>query len=125
MTRAYIKKRPLTDAHDLLYRVLLKGHAHAISKASLVIITGLSERKVRQYIEDLNANGKVVCNLQDGKGYYLPETEDDYVAMIKLTASRANALYRKNAGVKMAYERFLRGGRDLLADTTKTNTKLS
>lgn len=56
------------------------GHRNAISRQTLSTLTRLSDRKVRELIAALNANGEpdeLIINMQDGKGYFRPGPEED------------------------------------------------
>lgn len=68
------------------------GKENAISRKTLVALTGLTDRKCRQLIEDERAKGTVICNLQNGKGYFLPETTKDYLAQFNINKSRAMSI---------------------------------
>lgn len=56
------------------------GHKNAVSRQTLTTLTKLSDRKVRELIANLNANGEpdeLIINMQDGKGYFRPAPEED------------------------------------------------
>lgn len=107
------KRKRLTDEHLDLYGLLEFGRSGAKRLDELASLMGISERKVRALIEDLTVNEKVVCNLQNGKGYFKPQTDDDYEAMIKLTAHRAHSLLRKKYALKRAYDKTRYDGNSL------------
>lgn len=109
------KRRKLTDDHRALYCLIPMGRENAYKLDLLSSIMGVDERTIRQMIEDLTTNGCVVCNLQNGKGYFRPTTDDDFEAMIKLSASRAKSLLRKEYAIKKALERFKYNGSTLFA----------
>ena len=52
------------------------GRENAISRKMLSQATGLSDRIVRGMIEDARIAGEIICNLQDGRGYYVPRPDD-------------------------------------------------
>jgi len=109
------KRKKLTDDHRALYLLIPEGRENAYPLNFLCEMMGASERVIRQMIEDLTTNGCVVCNLQNGKGYFRPTTDDDFEAMIKLSASRAKSLLRKEYAIKKALERFKYNGSTLFA----------
>lgn len=113
------KVSKITPEHMALYSMIPIGHKNAVTKDTLQILTGMSERVIRQYCEDLTCNKYVVCNLQDGKGYYRPETEQDYIAVLNLTLSRANSLKRKSYGIKTALQAFYAKGNVLCIEDEK------
>lgn len=113
------KMSKITKEHMAMYNCIPIGRDKAVSKDILQLLTGLSERLVRQYCEDLTCNEYVVCNLQNGKGYFRPETADDYIAALKLTEKRANSLKRKAYGINSALKRFYLDGNILVDEDEK------
>ena len=107
------KRNKLTADHKALYLVIPEGRENAYKGSVLASVMGCDERRIRQMIEDLTVNGNIVCNLQNGKGYYRPVSEEDIDAMLKLTASRAYSLLRKKYALKRALERFHYNGSTL------------
>ena len=71
---------------------LHKGRSHAVSRKSLATMTGLSDRQVRDMIEQARANGALICNDQDGHGYYLAETYDEIQRQYSRDYARAISL---------------------------------
>lgn len=102
------KLMDLTPKHETLYNILGEGRENGLSKKVLVLKTGYPERKIRKLIEELNAAGLVVCNMQDGAGYYKPSTLEDYEAMINIETSRADALREKIYGIKLGMFEYIR-----------------
>ena len=98
----------LTHAHEQLYNLLGEGKENAQTRTMLAIRMGCTDRRVRKLIEELSTCGLVVCNVQDGAGYYKPNTEEDYEAIIKLETARARALRKKVFGVKLGLYEFLK-----------------
>lgn len=52
--------------------VLGVGKKNALSRSDLVVITGASDRQVREAIESLRRN-QAILTLPEGNGYYIPE----------------------------------------------------
>ena len=79
------------------------GKANAISRTSLVLITGLSDRKVRDLIA-LERRNHVILNVQDGKGYYrpLPEEKADVERFISQETHRAKSIFWSLRAAKRA-----------------------
>lgn len=117
------KRRKITEEHKSLYITIPKGRNNACRGCNLALLMGVDERTIRQMIEDLTVSGYTVCNLQNGKGYYRPETEEDIEAMLNLTASRAHSLLRKKYALKKSLERFKYGGNSLFAQDPKPNVQ--
>lgn len=103
-----ISIKGLTPAHEQLYNMLGEGKENAQSRTMLAIRMGCTDRRVRKLIEELSTCGLVVCNVQDGAGYYKPNSEEDFRAIIKLETARARALRKKVFGVKLGLYEFLK-----------------
>lgn len=52
------------------------GRNNAISRQRLCCLTGLSDRKLRLYIH-LARREMPILNMQDGKGYFIPDMNDE------------------------------------------------
>lgn len=62
------------------------GHRNAISRQQLVIRSGIPDRGIRRAIKESNF---LICNLQDGKGYFIPdETEEGLVRAFRAQEQR-------------------------------------
>ena len=53
-----------------------KGRKNAISRRQLAIRTGITDRKLRRYIQEAKLTN-VIASTDDGSGYFIPE-ENDY-----------------------------------------------
>lgn len=51
-----------------------EGRENAITRKGLCAVTGLSDRKVREEIEQARRRGVIIINAQDGAGYF--KTDD-------------------------------------------------
>ena len=109
------QKTRLTDSCIKLYNCLGKGKERALNGWQLAALSGLPERSVRKCIQYLTSCGYAVCNLEDGKGYYIPTEIEDLKAALNLTSSRIRALMRKKDGLNKALKKMLRG-EDLKAE---------
>ena len=75
-----------------------EGHENAVTLNYLIGITGYKGREIRAYIEKNNIVGdKPIVNLMDGKGYFIPTTEetDSIKRYIISEKSRARKLEKK------------------------------
>jgi len=82
---------------NLIERYIGKGRRTSITAKNIAILMNVSERQVRQYIEDARISGVIIINKQDGKGYYLPDDKDkEYLQDLKQqrlqTLKRAQSL---------------------------------
>lgn len=79
------------DYTDKLSEIIPEGEDNAVTRTYLTIKLGLSDREVRKAIEAARADGLLICNAQDGRGYF--QTKD--VAFLK-------AQYRQDTARAMA-----------------------
>lgn len=71
------------------------GRQNAVTRRRLAELTGLSDRNIRQMIEKARADGAVIINLQDGRGYFQSDNKNDIVAQKNMTAARIRALEKQ------------------------------
>lgn len=55
----------------------------------------LPERTVRKLIEELRNEGHLICNDQDGQGYYIAETEQEIRRQYRQDCARAMSILRR------------------------------
>jgi hypothetical protein len=65
------------------------GRENAVTRQVLCALTGLSDRKVRKLIEDARREGCIICNDQDGAGYYQTADLDEIESQYRQQRSRA------------------------------------
>lgn len=75
------------------------GRSNAISRTSLVICTGLSDREVRRQISAARAKGHAIVGDPDG-GYYMAENEADMNLLLGELMSRIGKLAQCYTAVK-------------------------
>ena len=71
------------------------GRQNAVTRRRLAELTGLSDRIIRQKIEKARADGAVIINLQDGRGYFQSDNKNDIAAQKNMTAARIRALEKQ------------------------------
>lgn len=91
---------------NLILGLIGCGPRHAVTRLQLQLATGLRDREIRSVIEELRRD-YCICNMQDGRGYYLPDWEDSRSirAFIKQQESRIQSIERSLSGAKKALER--------------------
>ncbi len=67
------------------------GRANAVTRAQLVNLTGLSDRKVRKKIEHYRNYGIPIMSASDGKGYWLATTTVEIERFLREADNRARA----------------------------------
>lgn len=73
-----------------------EGHANAVNREYLSSVTGLSDRKIRQLIEESCTREHPILNMQDGKGYFRPlPNEMHLVRLYRAQENRRTLTIRK------------------------------
>lgn len=82
------------------------GHRNAISRDELSRRTSLCDRHVRELLETARDLGVLICNDQDGKGYYIAETPEEIERQYKRDRARALSVFKRlkasRAALKLA-----------------------
>lgn len=65
------------------------GKENAVTRRSLCRLTGLSDRAVRETIEQARHEGYIILNDQDGTGYYMTADIDAIERQYRQNQSRA------------------------------------
>jgi len=80
---------------ELVLNLIPNGKKNAIQKQSLMIRSGMNDRRLRQVIEDLRNDGEFICNDQDGKGYYITDDIDDIARQYRNDTARALSILKR------------------------------
>lgn len=83
------------------------GSKNAISRQNLCTITGMSDRVVREAISQARRT-TCICNAQDGKGYYIPDSMKDAKRFLDQESARARSIFWS-----------LKGARDFIKEMEK------
>lgn len=62
------------------------------TRNELVIRTGVTDRKVRDEIENARKNGSIILNMQDWKGYFISDNIENLKKQYKQNKSRAGSI---------------------------------
>lgn len=62
---------------------------NAIGRLTLSALAGTSDRITRREINEARKRGIIICNDQDGRGYYIPTNIDDVARQYRQNESRA------------------------------------
>ena len=81
-----------------------EGKEDAITREELRFLTELSDRTIRELIEQARRNGAIILNLQDGRGYYRPAPDelDDVLRQYKQNDRRAMSILVQQKHLRMA-----------------------
>ena len=99
-----MKINELKPEEARVYNAIPKGKANAVKRAELAARLGLSDREMRQALESLGEKRHVVCNLMDGRGYYIPANEIEYIEYERIINAYKCSLQRKEYSIKRARE---------------------
>lgn len=72
-----------------LLRAIPYGHENAVTRSKLVWLLDMSDRKVRELIEQARRQGEIIINRQDGNGYYRSDDIDEMERQYRQDTSRA------------------------------------
>ena len=78
---------------------LHKGKSNAVKHDTLVSLTGLKDRSLRQALEKARRDFCII-NDQDGQGYYLPESKEDAKRYYRQEYNRAMSILKRLDGTK-------------------------
>lgn len=93
--KAQRRKQLQEELIELVPRVLLYGHENARTRPEIVAASGFNDRTVREIIEAARDAGWLVCNDQDGHGYYLGWTLDEIERQFWRDQSRALSILQR------------------------------
>lgn len=65
------------------------GRENAITRKELCSLTKLSDRKLREQIEQARREGHIIINNQDGRGYYRTNDPDEIAKQYRQQRRRA------------------------------------
>ena len=81
---------------------LMRGKDAGVTRTWLATQTGVNDRSVRLAIEDLRNDGMLICNDQDGEGYYLASDERDIMRQYRRDCARAMSILKRLKPLRMA-----------------------
>lgn len=68
------------------------GRENAVTRTELRRITGKSDRKIREEIEQARREGHIIINNQDGRGYYRTDDPDEIAKQYRQQRRRAMSI---------------------------------
>ena len=86
-----------TELNPLVYVAinrLGRGHENARPPKELASVLSINERTLRALLEEARADGFLVCNDMDGKGYYLADSIEDVERQYSRDYGRAMDFYQ-------------------------------
>lgn len=85
-----------------LIGLLKAGRGNAVSRRSLAILMGTSDRQIRKMIERVGAAGIIICNEQRGGGYYIAEDLDEIERQYRQELNRMKSMYKRTLPLRRA-----------------------
>lgn len=85
---------------DRLIAVIPFGRENAIDRFALQERMGISDRKVRQLIEDARNAGLFIINNSDGRGYYQTTDLDEMERSYRSDRARALSILRRQKALR-------------------------
>lgn len=104
-----MRKRAVKDFEKIksdVYNALKIGKQNAISRIELSSITGYRDRRIREAIESLR-HTMVILNLDQGDGYYIPESNAQGRHEAALWIYKQNTRMRSMKAATKGAERFV------------------
>ena len=80
---------------EMLMKLIPEGEDNAVSGAYLSSRLGVSDRRLRSAIEAARAKGLLICNAQDGRGYYQSHDIAALKRQYQQDTSRAMAILKR------------------------------
>ena len=97
-------KAPVGAITLLVADTVPEGKKNAISRKELAERLGVCHRTAREWLELARADGLVIANDQDGKGYYQPVTADECSRQYAQNRNRAMSILRQQKWLKARME---------------------
>ena len=85
-----------------LIGLLKKGSKNTVTRRSLADQMGTSDRRVRKMIERAGAAGVIICNEQNGRGYYIAEDIDEIERQYRQELNRMKSMYKRTLPLRRA-----------------------
>lgn len=90
---------------NMIGALLGRGHANAKPRHQLAVDLGISDRAARKLIEEARAEGLLICNDQDSKGYYIAETQEELKRQYWQDTARALSILKRRAPLREALKK--------------------
>lgn len=82
-----------------------EGKKNAVTRAELASKLGVCDRTMREWVETARSDGLPICNDQDGKGYYQPETPEEIERQYRQSRSRTLAQLKQQKYLRARMKR--------------------
>lgn len=76
----------MTDREMVLQYIPI-GRQSPVTRLELRRLTGMSDRRIRYAIQDLQEEGHLIINHQDGRGYFLADSPEDVDIWLRIQGS--------------------------------------
>ena len=92
--------KTFSESTEKLISILGRGKKHAISRAELGAKMGLCDRSTREAVCLARLEGACIANEQDGEGYYIPASMDEYKRQYRQTEHRGKKILAQLKGLR-------------------------
>ena len=90
----------MNDTTMLLKQIIPAGRENAISRQSVAAALGMSDRQTRKAIELARAEGLLIINEQDGRGYYRSEDVKELLRQYRQDTARAMTILTRRKALR-------------------------
>lgn len=92
----------MTTTTKSLISLLGKGEQNAVPRNILAALMGMDDRSMRRAISYARLEGVCIANTQNGKGYFLPDSREEYKRQYKLTEHRGKVILAQLKALRQA-----------------------
>ena len=72
---------------EMVLQYIPVGKNSPVTRLELRRLTGMSDRRIRYAIQDLQEEGHLIINHQDGRGYFLADSPEDVDIWLRIQGS--------------------------------------
>ena len=98
------------------------GHMNAVNREYLSMVTGFSDRKVRELIEKACTREHPILNLQDGKGYFQPAENEMHLVKLYRAQENRRTLTIRNRVTEL--DKYIKAANDELSQNQMSLSEL-
>ncbi len=92
------------------------GKDNAVTRQQLCAVTGLPDRTVRKLIAQARTEGEVICNAQDGRGYYITDDVKELQHQYLANHSRAMSILQQQKHLRKRIDEHYNSGQMRLTE---------
>ena len=93
-------KAPRAAVTDFVAGFLGYGKQNAIKRDDLCRMMGVGDRQMRDLLAEAGEDGLIICNDQDGQGYYIADTDEELQRQYIQETNRAMSTLRRRSKIR-------------------------